>query len=146
MPLVPCSSDVLAKPKLADEKCTRTYIFHQYRHGWRWFYAVATFWQAEPAETRVQELTRMSILGHSHTKAKIEVAPIGVEAVPKTDDAAERVVVPAAAAYDAEITRSSRCTLRVGYKSAGFVSAVVCCRIIIIPVKTPFPDVPAHIV
>ncbi|EPF28596.1 hypothetical protein HMPREF9195_01292 [Treponema medium ATCC 700293] len=98
MPLVPCSSDVLAKPKLADEKCTRTYIFHQYRHGRRWFHAAATFRQAEPTETRVQELTRTSILGHSHTKAKIVVADVGVEADPKTDDTALRVIAPTTSA------------------------------------------------
>ena len=28
MSVVPCSSDVFAQQKLADEKCTRTYIFH----------------------------------------------------------------------------------------------------------------------
>ena len=118
-------------------------VTSQHRHGRRWFHAIATFWQAEPAETRVQELTRTSILGHSHTKAKKVVARVGGVDVPNTDDAALRAAGPAAAAHDAA-TGSS--TLRVGYKSAGFVSAVVCCRIIIIPVKTPFQYIPAHIV
>ena len=74
-------------------------VSSQYRHGGRWFYAIATFWQAEPTKTRVQELTRMSILGYSHTKAKIVVALIGVVVVPFTDDAVLRVVVPAAALF-----------------------------------------------
>ena len=41
----------------------------------------------------------MSILGYSHTKAKIVVALIGVVVVPFTDDAVLRVVVPAAALF-----------------------------------------------
>ena len=79
----------------------------QYRHGGRWFYAIATFWQAEPTKTRVQELTRTSILGHSHTQAKIVVAVVGVVVVPFTDDAVLRVILPAAATYDAVSTGSS---------------------------------------
>ena len=50
--------------------------------GWQWFYAEATFWQAEPTKTRVQELTRTSILGHSHTKAKTADAIAGGVVVP----------------------------------------------------------------
>ena len=80
-------------------------------------------------------------------EAKIDDAVVRVAAAePSTDDAVLCVIAPTTATYDASSTGSSRCTLWVGYKSAGFVSAVVCCRIIIIPVKTPFPDVPAHIV
>ena len=71
--------------------------FVAYRHGWWWFYAVATFWQAEPTKTRVQELTRTSILGHSHTKAKKDKAVVGVAVLPITDDAAPRVIAPTAA-------------------------------------------------
>ncbi|WP_253729462.1 hypothetical protein [Treponema sp. OMZ 857] len=41
------------------------------------------------------------------TKAKIVVAVVRVVVVPNTDDAVLRVVVPAAAAYDAVITGSS---------------------------------------
>jgi len=51
--------------------------------------------------------TRTSILGHSHTKAKIVVAVVGLVVVPFTDDAVLRVIVPAAAAFDAVITGSS---------------------------------------
>ena len=53
------------------------------------------------AKTRVQKLTRTSILGHSHTKAKIVVAFIGVVVVPFTDDAVLRVIVPTTSAFDA---------------------------------------------
>ena len=49
----------------------------------------------------------MSILGYSHTKAKIVVALIGVVVVPFTDDAVLRVIVPTAATYDAFSTGSS---------------------------------------
>ena len=84
-------------------------VSSQYRHGGRWFHAIATFRQAEPTETRVQELTRTSILGHSHTKAKIVVAVVGVVVVPFTDDAVLRVIVPATAAFDA--VNASRATL-----------------------------------
>ena len=52
-------------------------------------------------------MTRTSILGHSHTQAQIVVAVVRVVVVPNTDDAVLRVVVPAAAAYDAVITGSS---------------------------------------
>ena len=76
-------------------------VSSQYRHGGRWFHAIATFRQAEPTETRVQELTRTSILGHSHTKAKRVVAAVGVVAVPYTDDAALRAIAPAATAFGA---------------------------------------------
>ena len=74
-------------------------VSSQYRHGRRWFHAIATFWQAEPTKTRVQELTRTSILGHSHTKAKIVVAVVGVVVVPFTDDAVLRVIVPTTALF-----------------------------------------------
>ena len=73
--------------------------YSQYRHGGRWFHTIATFWQAEPTKTRVQELTRTSILGHSHPKAKIGAAAVGVVVVPKTDDAVLRVIVPATALF-----------------------------------------------
>ena len=63
--------------------------------GWQWFYAEATFWQAEPTKTRVQELTRTSILGHSHTKAKTAAALIELVVEPNTDDAVVRVDEPA---------------------------------------------------
>ena len=62
------------------------------------------------AKTRVQELTRTSILGHSHTKPKkVEavIAAVGEVDVPITDDAVLRVIVPATAAYDAVITGCS---------------------------------------
>ena len=81
--------------------------FAAYRQGGRWFHAIATFWQAKPTKTRVQELTRTSILGHSHTNAKMVVAADGAEVVPQTDDAVLRVKVPATAAQDAVNARSS---------------------------------------
>ena len=80
----------------------------------------------------------------SHTKAKMFGAVVDVDAGTYTDDAALRVIEPATAAYHAEITESS--TLRVNYKSAGCISSIIYCRIIIIPIKTPFLYIPAHIV
>ena len=82
-------------------------VSSQYRHGGRWFHAIATFWQAEPTKTRVQELTRTSILGHSQAEAKIVVAVVRVVVVPFTDDAVLRVIVPTTATYDAFSTGSS---------------------------------------
>ena len=76
-------------------------VSSQYRHGGRWFYAIATFWQAEPTKTRVQELTRTSILGHSQPQAKIVVALVGIVVVPIRTSSVIRVVVPATAAFDA---------------------------------------------
>ena len=78
----------------------------------------------------------------SHPKTKIVVAEGGVAVASKTDDAVLRAIAPATAANDAETTGCS--TLRVNYKSA--VSSIIYCRIIIIPIKTPFPYIPAHIV
>ena len=43
----------------------------------------------------------MSILGYSHTKAKIVVALVGIVVVPYTDDAVLRIIVPATVAFDA---------------------------------------------
>jgi len=43
----------------------------------------------------------MSILGYSHTKAKIVVAVVGDVVVPFTDDAVLCVIVPTATAFDA---------------------------------------------
>ena len=80
----------------------------------------------------------------SQPKAKKDKAVVGVAVVPITDDAAPRVIAPATAAYDAVITGCS--TLRVNYKSAGCISSIICSRIIIIPIKTPFQYIPAHIV
>ena len=74
-------------------------VSSQYRHGGRWFHAIATFRQAKPTETRVQELTRTSILGHSQPKAKIVVPVVGIVVVPFTDDAVLRVIVPTAALF-----------------------------------------------
>ena len=85
--VVLCSSDVFA-------------------HGCRWFHATATFWQAEPTKTRVQELTRTSILGHSHTQVKIVVPVVGVVVVPIGTSGVVRIVVPAATAFDAVRTGS----------------------------------------
>ena len=80
--------------KLIVEQCTWRYTAQQ-----RWFHAIATFWQAEPTKTRVQELTRTAILGHGHTKAKIVVAVVGVVVVPFTDDTVLRVIVPTATLF-----------------------------------------------
>ena len=79
----------------------------------------------------------------SQPKANIVVAVAGVAVDPRTDDAELRVIVPATAASDA--ANASRATLRVNYKSAGCISSIICSRIII-PIKTPFPYIPAHIV
>ena len=73
-------------------------VSFQYRQGCRWFHTIATFWQAEPTKTRVQELTRTSILGHSHTKANNAVAAARGAAVPKRTRSVARTVIPAAAA------------------------------------------------
>ena len=81
-------------------------VSSQYRHGRRWFQAIATFWQAEPTKTRVQELTRTSILGHSHTQVKIVVPVVGVVVVPIGTSGVVRIVVPAATAFDAVRTGS----------------------------------------
>ena len=86
--------------------------FTVYRHGRRWFHAIATFRQAEPAETRVQELTRTSILGHSHTQTKRVAATDRVVAVPIGTSGAIRVIPPATSAYDAEITGNSTFPIR----------------------------------
>ena len=75
------------------------YVSSQNRHGWRWFHAIATFWQAEPTKTRVQELTRTSILGHSHTQAKIVVAIVRVVVVPIGTSGVIRVILPATSLF-----------------------------------------------
>ena len=49
----------------------------------------------------------MSILGHSHTQAKIVVAVVGIVVVPIRTSGVVCIVVPAAAAFDAVITGSS---------------------------------------
>ena len=76
-------------------------VSSQYRHGGRWFHAIATFRQAEPTETRVQELTRTSILGHSHTQAQIVVTVVRVVVVPIGTSGVIRIILPAATAFDA---------------------------------------------
>ena len=76
-------------------------VSSQYRHGWRWFHAIATFWQAEPTKTRVQELTRTSILGHSQPQAQIVVAVVRVVVVPIGTSGVIRIILPAATAFDA---------------------------------------------
>ena len=87
--------------------------------GWQWFYAEATFWQAEPTKTRVQELTRTSILGHGHTQAQIVVTVVRVVVVPIGTSGVIRIILPAATAFDAVRTGNStffcpyRLTLRL---------------------------------
>ena len=107
----------------------------QYRHGRRWFHAIATFWQAEPTKTRVQELTRTSILGHSHTKAKTAAAEVREVVVPIGTSGEILNIPPAATALDAAITGTS--TLRI---------LPACRRTVAIPVPALFPYVPAHVV
>ena len=109
--------------------------FAAYRHGRRWFHAIATFWQAKPTKTRVQKLTRTSILGHSHTKAKTAAPADRTVAVPQAYTADARVIVPAAAAKNTVSPRRS--TLRIGN--------IFCCYGAI-PIKTPFPDISRHII
>ena len=74
-------------------------VSSQYRHGGLWFHAIATFWQAEPTKTRVQELTRTSILGHSHTQAQIVVAVVRVVVVPIGTSGVIRIILPAATLF-----------------------------------------------
>ena len=56
------------------------------------------------AKTRVQELTRTSILGHSQPQAKIVVAIVWVVVVPIRTSGVIRVILPAAAAFDTVLT------------------------------------------
>ena len=79
-------------------------------------------------------------------KAKIVGHGAGLAVCPKTDGADIRAVFPATVALNAAKVRR-RATLWVNYKFAGcIISSIIYRRIIIMPIKTQFHYVPAHIV
>lgn len=74
----------------------------------------------------------------SQAEAKIEAQVVSTDAVlaPHAYSTVAREAVPAAAALNTESTR--RITLRIGN--------LVGCYQTFVPIKTPFPDIPAHVI
>ena len=118
-----------------------------YRHGRRWFQTSKSF-RRKSKTLRWKMYTDVhfssTLRPASQADAKIAAPAVRTVVVPPAYSAAARVVAPAAAAKNTD--RAWRGTLRIGNNTALHISSIVWCRVIIMPIKTPFPDIPAHIV
>ena len=120
-----------------------------YRHGRRWFQTVVSFsiekliveqctrpYTAQQPSTAYPPTHKcVNSRAPSQPEAKNAAPAVSTAVVPLAYSAAALAVAPTAATKDAGTTR--RGPLRIG-NCVSLYSAV--------PIKTPFPDIPAHIV